>query len=36
MLGVLIIQPLHNDTATETVAAVAFTLAWHSALDRAP
>jgi hypothetical protein len=31
MLGVLILPPLQAATDTETVAAVAFTLAWPSA-----
>ena len=36
MLGVLILQQLHAYTDTETVEAVAFNLAWHSALDITP
>ena len=36
MLGILILQQLHDYTDTETVEAVAFNLAWHYALDIAP
>jgi hypothetical protein len=36
MLGVLILQQLHDLTDAETVEAVAFNLAWHYALALPP
>ena len=36
MLGVLILQQLHDFTDAATIEAVAFNLAWHYALDLAP
>ena len=36
MLGVLMLQPLHDLTDAQTVDAIAFNLSWHYALDISP